>query len=57
MLGIDLPRCQTIATGLCDFLSVLLLKPRKGSGESKGLLSREGEHFLGWDMHVENERL
>jgi hypothetical protein len=24
----------------------------KGSGATKGLLSREGEHFLGWDRNV-----
>jgi hypothetical protein len=29
----------------------------KGSGEAEGLLSREGEHFLGWDRHVGNEGL
>ena len=29
----------------------------KGSGVSKGLLSREGAHFLVWDMHVGNEGL
>jgi hypothetical protein len=35
----------------------LLLKPWKGSGANEGLLSIEGAHFLGWDMHVENEGL
>jgi len=35
----------------------MLLKPRKGSGEAKGMLRREGAHFLGWDRHVGNERL
>jgi hypothetical protein len=35
----------------------MLLKPWKGSGAAEGLLSREGEHFLGWDMNVGNERL
>jgi hypothetical protein len=30
---------------------------RKGSGVAEGLLRREGEHFLGWDMHVGNEGL
>jgi hypothetical protein len=29
----------------------------KGSGAAEGLLSREGAHFLGWDMHVRNEEL
>jgi hypothetical protein len=29
----------------------------KGSGAVEGLLSREGAHFLGWDMHVRNEGL
>jgi hypothetical protein len=29
----------------------------KGSGVVKGLLSREGAHFLGWDKHVGNEGL
>jgi hypothetical protein len=37
----------------------LLVRPvveaRKGSGVAEGLLSGEGEHFLGWDMHVGNE--
>jgi hypothetical protein len=29
----------------------------KGSGVVEGLLSREGVHFLGWDMHVGNDGL
>jgi hypothetical protein len=40
-----------------EFLSNLLLKPWKGSGEAEGMLRREGAHFLGWDRHVGNERL
>jgi hypothetical protein len=35
----------------------MLLKSQKGSGVAKGLLSREGAHFLGWDMNMENEGL
>jgi hypothetical protein len=35
----------------------LVDEARKGSGETKGLLSREGAHFLGWDMNVGNEGL
>ena len=46
-------RCQTVANGLWDFLFGLLLNPQKGSGVAKGLLSREGAHFLGWKNHVE----
>jgi hypothetical protein len=42
---------------LRDFLSMLLLKPHKGSGAVEGLFNREGEHFLGWDRHVGNEGL
>jgi hypothetical protein len=33
------------------------MKPWKGSGVAKGLLSREGAHFLGCNGHVGNERL
>ena len=53
-----------------DFLKVLkctyralrlpvwpIAEARKGSGAAEGLLSREGEHFLGWDRHVGNEGL
>jgi hypothetical protein len=29
----------------------------EGKWGFEGLLRREGEHFLGWDMHVGNERL
>jgi hypothetical protein len=46
-----------IATWLLYFMSILLLKPQNGSGAVEGLLSREREHFLGWDMHVGNESL
>jgi hypothetical protein len=38
-------------------MSGLLLKPYKGSGVAKGMLSREGAHFPGWDKNVGNERL
>jgi hypothetical protein len=34
-----------------------VVEARKGSGAAKGLLKREGAHFLGWDRHVGNERL
>jgi hypothetical protein len=34
-----------------------IVEARKGSGAVEGLLSREGEHFLGWDKHVGNEGL
>jgi hypothetical protein len=53
-----------------DFLKVLnynyralrlpvrpVAEARKGSGVAEGLLSREGAHFMGWDMHVGNEGL
>jgi hypothetical protein len=53
-----------------DFLKVLnynyraqrlpvrpIAEAQKGSGAAKGLLSREGAHFLGWDRHVGNEGL
>jgi hypothetical protein len=29
----------------------------KRSGVAKGILSREGAHFLGWDRHVGKEGL
>ena len=41
---------------LREFLFDLLVKPWKGSGVDKVMLSKEGAHFLGWDMHVGNER-
>jgi hypothetical protein len=34
-----------------------IVEAQKGSGVVKGLLSREGAHFLGWDKHVGNEGL
>ena len=53
-----------------DFLEVLnyiykalrlhvrhVVEAQKGSGAVKGLLRREGAHFLGWDKHVGNEGL
>jgi hypothetical protein len=53
-----------------DFLKVLnynyralklhfchVVEAQKGSGAAEGLLSREGENFLGWDRHVRNEGL
>jgi hypothetical protein len=53
-----------------DFLKVLnwsyrylrlpiwpIAEAQKGSGTTKGLLRREGEHFSRWYMHVENEGL
>jgi hypothetical protein len=53
-----------------DFLKVLIysysalrlpiwpvVEAWKGSGEAEGLLSREGEHFRGWDKNVGNEGL
>jgi hypothetical protein len=53
-----------------DFLKVLnysyralrlpvrpIAEAQNGSGAVKGLLRREGEHFLGWDRHVGNEGL
>jgi len=36
-------------TTLRDFLDNLFLKPWKGSGRVKGILRREGVHFMGWD--------
>jgi hypothetical protein len=46
----------------CSYMTLRLLvwvvvEARKGSGAAKGLLSREGAHFLGWDRHVGNEGL
>ena len=35
----------------------LVVEAQKGNGVAKGLLSREGAQFLGWDMHVGNEGL
>jgi hypothetical protein len=53
-----------------DFLKVLnysyralrlpvwpVVEAQKGSGAVEGLLSREGAHLMGWDMHVGNEGL
>jgi hypothetical protein len=34
-----------------------VVEARKGSGVVKGLLSREGAHFLGWNRDVENDGL
>jgi hypothetical protein len=34
-----------------------VVEAHKRSGEAKGLLRREGAHFLGWDRHVGNEEL
>jgi hypothetical protein len=34
-----------------------VVEARKGSGVVEGLLSREGAHFLGWDIHVGNEAM
>jgi hypothetical protein len=34
-----------------------IVEAPKGSGAVEGLLSREGAHFLRWDMHVGNEGL
>jgi len=56
--GSDFPKgISTTSIVLSEFLSSLLLKPWKGSGAAQGLLSREGENFLGWDRHVGNETL
>jgi hypothetical protein len=35
----------------------LLLKPWKGSGETKGIIEKRRGTLLGWDKHVGNERL
>jgi hypothetical protein len=58
LLGKYFPRgSPNAAIVLEEFLFSLLLKPCKVSGIAKGLLSREGAHFLGWEKHVGNKRL
>jgi hypothetical protein len=34
-----------------------IVEALKGKGAAEGLQIREGAHFLGWDMNMENERL
>jgi hypothetical protein len=34
-----------------------VIEALEGKWEIEGLLSKEGEHFLGWDRHVGNEIL
>jgi hypothetical protein len=57
LLGIVSQGAQLQLQGSETSCPDLLLKPWKGSGAAEGLLSREGAHFLGWDMHVGNEGL
>jgi hypothetical protein len=57
LLGIDLLKVLN-----CSYRTLRLhvwpvAEARKGSGAVKVLLSKEGAHFLGWDMHVGNEVL
>ena len=56
-LGIDFLKVLIYIYKVLRLLVWLVVEAQKGSGVVKGLLSREGPHFLGWDRHVGNERL
>jgi hypothetical protein len=54
-LGIDFLKVLN-----CSYSSLRLpfqhvVEAQKGCWAAEGILIREGEHFLGWDMHVGNE--
>jgi hypothetical protein len=55
LLGIDFLKVLNCSYSALRLLVWLVVEARKGTGAIKGLLSREGAHFLGWDRHVGNE--
>jgi hypothetical protein len=55
LMGIDFLKVLNYSYRALRLPVRLVAKAWKGSGEANGLLSREGAHFLGWDMHVGNE--
>jgi hypothetical protein len=57
LLGIDFLKVLNYSYRAQRLPVWLVAEARKGSGVAKGLLSREGAHFLGWDRHVGNEGL
>ena len=57
LLGIDFLRVLNNNYRALRLPVQLVAEARKGSGVDEGLLSREGAHFLQWDMHVGNEEL
>jgi hypothetical protein len=57
LLGIDFLKMLN-----CSYMALRLpihpvVEAHKESGAAKGMLRREGAHFLGWYRHVRNERL
>jgi hypothetical protein len=57
LLGIDFSKVLNYNYIALRLFVQPVVEARKGSGAAKGLLSREGAHFLGWDRHVGNEGL
>jgi hypothetical protein len=57
LLGIDFLKVLNCSYSAWRLPVRPVAEAQKGSGAAKGLLIREGEHFLGWDKHVGNEGL
>jgi hypothetical protein len=57
LLGIDFLKVLKCSYRALRLLVRPIAEAQKRSGAFEELLSREGAHFLGWDMHVGNEGL
>ena len=57
LLGIDFMKVLKCSYSVMRLPVWLVAEARKGSGAAEGLLSKDGAHFMGWEMHVGNKGL
>jgi hypothetical protein len=57
LLGIDFSKVPNYNYRALRLLVCPVIESRKEIGSAKGLLNREGAHFMGWDKQVGNEGL